>query len=317
MTSCPPLEGRVDPPRFGVTGLPGACFGSVESRSGPTGLSRDSLKGVFQLSAYRGFAAASRPGARGRSFGRSLPQAYRGQRLAPRHGVGQRRAHLTDETLPVLRIAEPARRELRGMDLQVGADKFRMTLHGLLGIRPTIAKRPGGLRPGLEERALLDDPPIPMIAAIGQPQEIRFAIAMTPSTMTRMTAIGVAQARILVCSAFAPVRNGEDWAKAGVQAAMIASPSPMLTARRVSARRSVLMAHPRGDSECAYRTTCAADAGTRVSRKIGRYSGTRQEQLIYSRQRLLCNVTGDVRDGVDNSRECEPLISRSLGWTVG
>ena len=37
-----------------------------------------------------------------------------------------------------------------------------------------------------------------------QPQEIRFAIAMAPSTMTRMTATGVSQARMFVCSAVAP-----------------------------------------------------------------------------------------------------------------
>ena len=50
---------------------------------------------------------------------------------------------------------------------------------------------------------------IPKIAPRHQPQEIRFAIAMAPSTMTRMTAIGVSQARMLVCRAVAPVRNGE------------------------------------------------------------------------------------------------------------
>ena len=39
---------------------------------------------------------------------------------------------------------------------------------------------------------------IPKIAAMHQPQEMRFAIAMPPSTMTRMTATGVSQARMLV-----------------------------------------------------------------------------------------------------------------------
>src|SRR5580704_7571795 len=39
---------------------------------------------------------------------------------------------------------------------------------------------------------------IPKIAAMHQPQEMRFAIAMPPKTMTRMIATGVSQARILV-----------------------------------------------------------------------------------------------------------------------
>src|SRR6266853_2234619 len=58
---------------------------------------------------------------------------------------------------------------------------------------------------------------IPKIAATHQPQEIRFAIAMAPRTMTRMTATGVSHARRLVSSAVAPVRKGEAWAwtKAG------------------------------------------------------------------------------------------------------
>ena len=50
---------------------------------------------------------------------------------------------------------------------------------------------------------------MPSIAPMGQPQEIRLVMAMSPSTITRMTAIGVAQARILVCSDVAPVMNGE------------------------------------------------------------------------------------------------------------
>src|SRR5437763_1219333 len=50
---------------------------------------------------------------------------------------------------------------------------------------------------------------IPRIAAMHQPQEMRLAIAMPPSTMTRITATGVSHARILVCRAVAPVMNGE------------------------------------------------------------------------------------------------------------
>src|SRR6266513_2737962 len=57
---------------------------------------------------------------------------------------------------------------------------------------------------------------IPRIAPIHQPQDMRFAIAMAPSAITRMTAIGVSQARMLVCRAVAPVMNGELCASAAI-----------------------------------------------------------------------------------------------------
>src|ERR1700680_1897142 len=57
---------------------------------------------------------------------------------------------------------------------------------------------------------------IPRMAAIHHPHEMRFAIAMAPSTMTRITAMGVSHARMFDCRAVAPVMNGEDaWASAG------------------------------------------------------------------------------------------------------
>src|SRR2546430_13222090 len=59
---------------------------------------------------------------------------------------------------------------------------------------------------------------IPRIAPIHQPQDMRLAIAMAPSAITRMMAIGVSQARRLVCRAVAPVRNGELCASAGIGA---------------------------------------------------------------------------------------------------
>src|SRR5690606_33064 len=55
---------------------------------------------------------------------------------------------------------------------------------------------------------------IPRIAPMHQPQEIRFAMAIAPSTMTRMIAIGVSHARMFACSDVAPVRNGEACANA-------------------------------------------------------------------------------------------------------
>src|SRR5205823_5023850 len=61
---------------------------------------------------------------------------------------------------------------------------------------------------------------IPRIAAMHQPQEMRFAIAMAPRTMTRMTATGVSHARRLVSSAVAPVRKGEAWAWARAESVL-------------------------------------------------------------------------------------------------
>src|SRR6266446_4820588 len=55
---------------------------------------------------------------------------------------------------------------------------------------------------------------MPKIAATHQPQEMRFAMAMAPSTMMRMIAMGVSQARMFVCSAVAPVRKGDACASA-------------------------------------------------------------------------------------------------------
>src|ERR1017187_9725944 len=52
------------------------------------------------------------------------------------------------------------------------------------------------------------------ISVLPQFSTMRFAMAIAPSAMTRITAIGVSHARILVCNAIAPVMNGEDWAEA-------------------------------------------------------------------------------------------------------
>ena len=86
---------------------------------------------------------------------------------------------------------------------------------------------------------------MPTIAAIGQPHEIRFAMAMIPSAITRMTAIGVAHARMLLWRDVAPVRNGEAWASArsGVAATNRIS-SPKVQFLRIS-DPSVLMIYPR------------------------------------------------------------------------
>src|ERR1700685_4769445 len=63
---------------------------------------------------------------------------------------------------------------------------------------------------------------MPKIAARHQPHDMRFRIAMAPSAMTRITAIGVSQARMLVCRAVAPVINGEPAACASASSGIIA-----------------------------------------------------------------------------------------------
>jgi hypothetical protein len=50
---------------------------------------------------------------------------------------------------------------------------------------------------------------IPKSAAMHHPHDMRFAIAMPPSTITRMIAIGVSQARMFVWREFAPVKKGD------------------------------------------------------------------------------------------------------------
>ena len=56
---------------------------------------------------------------------------------------------------------------------------------------------------------------IPKMAAMHQPQEIRFAMAIPPNTMTKMMATGVSHARMLVCKDVAPVMKGDAaWANA-------------------------------------------------------------------------------------------------------
>jgi len=74
---------------------------------------------------------------------------------------------------------------------------------------------------------------------------IRFAIAMAPKTMIKMMATGVSHARILVCSEFAPVRNGD----ADCASASCGSTRTMLNAitRRVAlpcVPRAQSMLHP-------------------------------------------------------------------------
>src|SRR6185437_14955478 len=105
-------------------------------------------------------AVAATSGACCSALGRALAQPHRRQRLAAGHRVGQCRAHLCHEALLVLPIAELLSSELRGVDLKIRAYELRMALDGLLRIDGRIAKRPGRLGPRLEERALLDYPPI-------------------------------------------------------------------------------------------------------------------------------------------------------------
>src|ERR1700729_1424779 len=68
---------------------------------------------------------------------------------------------------------------------------------------------------------------MPIIAPIHQPQEIRFAIAMPPKTMMRITATGVSHARMFDCREFAPVKNGEACASANCGSSNAAASATM------------------------------------------------------------------------------------------
>src|SRR5579871_4610075 len=50
---------------------------------------------------------------------------------------------------------------------------------------------------------------MPRMTAMHHPHESRFAMAAPPSAITRMIATGVSQANMFVCSALAPVMNGD------------------------------------------------------------------------------------------------------------
>jgi hypothetical protein len=80
---------------------------------------------------------------------------------------------------------------------------------------------------------------IPKIAPIHHPQDIRFAIAMPPSTITRMMATGVSHARMLDCSAVAPVMKGEVCATTTRGAHDMAVSNTLMSAVRRSAIREV------------------------------------------------------------------------------
>src|SRR5487761_509378 len=105
---------------------------------------------------------------------------------------------------------------------------------------------------------------MPMIAPMHQPHETRLAMAMPPSTITRMMAIGVSHARMFVSRAVAPVRNGDAWANAGCGSASdstAATPSAMvgamvsetrgLTIRAIGCNMSPLLATSAIDSSGA------------------------------------------------------------------
>src|SRR5580704_16912316 len=70
---------------------------------------------------------------------------------------------------------------------------------------------------------------IPRIANRQYPHDIRFAIAMPPSTMTKIIATGVSQARIFVCRELAPVMNGEACANARSGAQSVAASAAVST----------------------------------------------------------------------------------------
>ncbi|MEJ0004825.1 MAG: hypothetical protein WDM77_00105 [Steroidobacteraceae bacterium] len=73
--------------------------------------------------------------------------------------------------------------------------------------------------------------PIPNIAHGLQAQEILLAIAIPPKTITKMTAMGVIHARMLVCREVAPVMNGDSCAQLSVGTASSAAKGQRAGAR--------------------------------------------------------------------------------------
>lgn len=78
---------------------------------------------------------------------------------------------------------------------------------------------------------------IPNMAAIHQPHEIRFAIAMAPRTITKMMAMGVSQERMLLSREVAPVRKGDAWAYADWE---ISRHAPSIASRAMNPSRRTM-----------------------------------------------------------------------------
>ena len=133
-----------------------------------------------------------------------------------------------------------------------------------------------------------------------QPQDMRAAMAMAPSTMTRMIAIGVSHARMLVCSAVAPVMNGEaDCASA--RSGALETHTENTTGKLILTQSSAALARPNGNT-------------TGVSILATELDGKRQEILIEA-------VIAEARERglgyliVHPSQRAYPLYER-LGFGV-
>ena len=151
---------------------------------------------------------------------------------------------------------------------------------------------------------------MPKIAAIHQPQEIRFAMAMAPSTMTRITATGVSQASMLVCSAVAPVMNGE------------ACPSASSGMRRNTVRRLppdlVVVCGPRVIAILPFVGAICLGAmpprGTRTKRGANRGETTPQLQVVEPFLGPNCRETTHELTGVSTPRalRCQRLCTAEV-----
>src|SRR5277367_6180824 len=103
----------------------------------PTGLSESLLTNRNASSRWR--LLMSYFGSR-RRYDRFLLQPHRRQRLAAGDRIRERRAHVADESLAILRISKPPRGDLRGVHLKIAPHEFRVMSRSLLGINARIAQ---------------------------------------------------------------------------------------------------------------------------------------------------------------------------------
>jgi hypothetical protein len=151
------------------------------------------------------------------------------------------------------------RRKTSIVNTRLNSNAEKVTLH-LIGGRVTATKSTSAVNPALRSLTAVYTPKsprtqvticgapkaiaIPKIAAMHHAQEIRFAIAMAPKTMTRIMATGVSQARMFVCSAFAPVKNGEACANASPGTRSVATTAETVVAGLLRAENPQLIVPP-------------------------------------------------------------------------
>src|SRR5215469_10696055 len=145
---------------------------------------------------------------------------------------------------------------------------------------------------------------MPRIAPIHQPQDTRFAMAIAPSTITRMIAIGVSQARMLLWSAVAPVMKGELCAitRTGTAHSAVPIPTPFAPAR------------------CGARLVCMLDLRSSGVSHAMRAGGDEGRRLRFAPCVALFPLDlagGAEAEAVDNERVIVLLLALLVGPVAG